>query len=111
MDEAPVLSLCALDSWLFAGTERGKVFRSADKGQTWQAVGQGIFQAEISALASCAGRIYAASGDQIWISNDGGESWQAWQLPQPVESSFISLAGREGLVLAGTSGGQIFRLS
>jgi photosystem II stability/assembly factor-like uncharacterized protein len=109
MDDAPVLSLGALeDGSLFAGTEGGKLFRSTDQGKSWQAVGWGTFNDEISALASYAGSVYAASGDQLWVSTDGGENWQIWHAPQPVEGGYMCLAAGNGIVLAGTSGGQIF---
>lgn len=110
LDAAPVLSIlvapapgdgCAL---LFAGTETGGLFRSKDQGITWESAGS--FPAEISALAECAGVIVAASGDALWSSRDGGDTWKHWTPEQPMEGSWMCLAltPDKDCILAGAAG-------
>ncbi|MDD5369805.1 MAG: hypothetical protein PHQ40_12020 [Anaerolineaceae bacterium] len=119
IEMAPVLSLCSLApqagsdpcGWLFAGTEAGNLFRSSDQGRTWEATGQGNFGAEISALATFDGNLYAASGDKVCISSDNGTVWRRWDAPAVVSGVFTCLASlQNGLLLAGTSGGQVFQI-
>jgi photosystem II stability/assembly factor-like uncharacterized protein len=111
MDAAPVLSLLVLDDeTLLAGTETGALFRSTDRGVRWEPVAQELFSAEVSALVKTGSGLAAASGDQVWYSQDGASTWRA--ICQAEDgSSFLCLAGSaDGELLAGTSSGKFYRL-
>jgi photosystem II stability/assembly factor-like uncharacterized protein len=58
----------------------GAIFRSDDRGGSWRLLEKGLpprFDTMVSALVeSDSGRLYAASGGDIYGSEDGGESWK-----------------------------------
>ncbi|MEP7359684.1 MAG: hypothetical protein ABI847_20700, partial [Anaerolineales bacterium] len=98
---APIMSLAvaasfAADRTVFAGTETQGLYRSTDAGASWQALG--LPAACINALVFGAdGALLAATDGGVFRSADRGESW-ACVFDQP---DVISLAAREGLLLAG----------
>jgi photosystem II stability/assembly factor-like uncharacterized protein len=55
----------------------GRVFRSADAGETWLLVGSvpGTMPRVLLATPDDQRTLYAATGNQIWASSDGGQSW------------------------------------
>jgi photosystem II stability/assembly factor-like uncharacterized protein len=110
MEAAPVLSLLVLENeTVLAGTETGALFRSADRGVTWEEIAAGTFTGEISALAK-AGSLAAASGDQVWLSDDGGATWRPVCQASDGASFLCLSAPGSGELLAGTSTGMFFRL-
>jgi len=64
---------------LYCGTETGYVNKTTDKGITWQLVGGNYpFGGGVSAIAvhpSNADLVYAAAGNQVHRTSDGGATW------------------------------------
>ena len=64
---------------LYCGSETGLVFRSTDKGESWQPCNDGEWMAgEITTIDisnANPGRVLVGAGGVFWISNDGGENW------------------------------------
>ena len=64
---------------LYCGSETGLVFRSEDKGESWQPCNDGEWMAgEITSIDvsnTNPDRVLVGAGGVFWISNDGGASW------------------------------------
>lgn len=63
---------------LYAGTNRGGVFRSEDRGETWREMNNGLYYKEVSSLAQhpVTGELYVGTRPaSIFKSTDYGESW------------------------------------
>ena len=64
---------------LYCGSETGLVFRSIDKGESWQPCNDGEWMAgEITTIdvsTTNPDRVLVGAGGVFWISNDGGASW------------------------------------
>ncbi len=64
---------------LYCGSETGLVFRSSDKGESWQPCNDGEWMAgEITSIDvsnTNPDRVLVGAGGVFWISNDGGASW------------------------------------
>lgn len=64
---------------LYCGSETGLVFRSIDKGESWQPCNDGEWMAgEITTIdvsTTNPDRVLVGAGGVLWISNDGGASW------------------------------------
>ncbi len=97
----PVVSLAVSpdfpsDQTLYAGSEGDGLYRSPDRGQTWQKLG--LPAVNINALlAARGGSLLAATEAGLFASPDRGETWElAVALPNA-----LSLAGTEGFALAG----------
>jgi photosystem II stability/assembly factor-like uncharacterized protein len=65
---------------VWAGVEIDGLRRSRDAGRTWQQVGRGLSSQDIHALAVVpgdgAGRLLAATNNDLNLSTDGGETWR-----------------------------------
>jgi photosystem II stability/assembly factor-like uncharacterized protein len=64
---------------LYAGTSRGGVFCSEDRGERWRAINNGLFYQEVSSIAQhpVTGELYVGTRPaSIFKSSDYGESWQ-----------------------------------
>jgi photosystem II stability/assembly factor-like uncharacterized protein len=68
---------------VYAGTACGGVFRTPDRGATWQASNSGLQGFDVVALALAPGGapLYAATGSGMFRSEDGATSWQATSFP------------------------------
>ena len=63
---------------LYAGTNRGGVFRSDDRGDTWREMNNGLYYKEVSSIAQhpVTGELYVGTRPaSIFKSADYGESW------------------------------------
>jgi len=106
MENQSVYALCKNDNYIFAGTWGSGVFRSGDKGSTWQKVG--LEGEPVQAVFSLADTIFAGGedliGGKIYFSTNNGESWDFRYLPYPALSvnCFVQKAGK---VFAGTDAG------
>lgn len=91
------------DKTVWAATEAGTVYRSQDGGRTWDLAVDQVGDGPINGMwvhpaYAENGRLVAAVGAKIWLSDDGGESWYAGQeLPGAV----LSLGGEADALLAG----------
>ena len=85
-----VYSVCAKDSFLFAGTDAG-IFRSSDNGEHWKKVNPLFLPREFTptAMSIVANGPYIIAGfrePDVYISSDNGESWTA--------AGLLAIAGR-----------------
>jgi photosystem II stability/assembly factor-like uncharacterized protein len=110
-DFAPVLALAARDDTLFAGTEASGLFRSVDRGQSWQRL---LDSAAINALllAPASSDILVVSNDSLWLSRDDGNSWSSRNPDANFDANFTSLAAPGGFtselaLLLGLSDGEV----
>jgi len=121
-----VTSLTVMRTTLYAGTENG-IFRSDNRGDTWTPVSAGLPQTEVSggtftatathrytyrtirvsALAVMGTTLYVGTGDRVFRSDNGGNTWTAVNTGL-MNSSITLLAVMETTLYAGTLGG-IFR--
>jgi photosystem II stability/assembly factor-like uncharacterized protein len=84
---------------LWSGVEIDGIFRSRDRGRTWEAAGQGLSSRDIHALAfACAenGRwnMLAATNNDMNLSTDGGETWQPLKIGQAMPWSYCRTLGQ-----------------
>jgi photosystem II stability/assembly factor-like uncharacterized protein len=64
---------------VYAGTTKG-LFRTSNKGEFWERIGQSITEAFISSIVlhpSDPSVVYVGGPAGVWKSADGGKSWQA----------------------------------
>lgn len=114
---------------VYCGTETGVVFKTTDKGKSWQPCsplhnfGGAIFALQVSPKDP--NTIYAGGGVNLWKSTDGGASWQmvpqiaarvnsiriSPQNPQTVTVSAGIGGGMNGGFYLSTDGGNSFRLT
>jgi photosystem II stability/assembly factor-like uncharacterized protein len=87
---------------LYAGTQCG-LFRSSDRGDSWQRIGAEIADTAIIALALApTGRIYASTvADGMYASDDQGASWQHLGAPLDVTGFTSLVVDSSGGLLAG----------
>jgi len=66
------------DGRLYADIHVGSIMRSRDMGKTWEPVtpelNEDVHQVTTSLEAD--NRVYADTADAVWISDDGGDSWE-----------------------------------
>jgi photosystem II stability/assembly factor-like uncharacterized protein len=99
---------------VYAGTARGGIFASTNRGKNWRRLMFSWRAGRIMALAvDGAGRVYAGLGDgRVLESTDAGGSWTAaYRSAKPVEvrSLAIDRRTRPMTVYAGTSAGEVVR--
>ncbi len=92
---------------LYAGTgssgSGSGVYRSDDRGLTWHSVSTGLPSADVVVLALGPGnRLYAAAGQHLYDSSDGGTTWT--QLAEYVGNS----RGFENIVIAPSNGNILY---
>ena len=106
-----VLSLVRSPNYIVAGTLGGGAFRSADNGETWTPINNGLTATDIRALATnTAGDLFAGTFGGVFRSTDDGDTWAP--VNNGLEYPFIiSLAiNSSGDIFAGTfEGGGIYR--
>lgn len=99
-------ALTNYNSLLIAGTSAG-VYRSKNKGSSWESSMIGMGELPVNRFTISAGRLFAATDNGVYYSDDGGGSWM---LPsRGFQHRVLSLAADEGIALAGTDGNGLFR--
>jgi len=97
----------------FAGTSGQGIFRSADNGNSWTQVNNGLTSTNIYSLAINAqtGEILVGSLGAMFRSNDRGDNWTKLANGLPDTSIVIALAVNpaSGLLIAGTTKNGVFR--
>jgi photosystem II stability/assembly factor-like uncharacterized protein len=106
-------------SIIFAGTDGRGVLRSADHGDSWQAINNGLptgTYLEVTALTSIGGRLFASFDDRnaaethpgmgVFESTDGGDTWIAVQ-DNLGRDPVSALAAGVGRLYAATVGGGV----
>ncbi len=62
---------------VYIGVEEGGVYRSADGGQTWESLNEGLYWDVHTVVPSSEGtRMYATTGGGFYRSDDGGHHWR-----------------------------------
>lgn len=89
---------------LYAGTSRGGVYRSEERGQTWREINEGIVYKEAWSIVQHpkTGDLYVGTGpSSVFKSTDGGDTWidceqlrslpetKDWTFPQPPHVSHV----------------------
>jgi hypothetical protein len=100
-------------STLYAGTEGGGIFKSADAGKTWAAANNGLTDPDILALAidpAGPATLYAGTKSSgVFRSMDGGASWGPVNDGLTASSvKILVIDPSVGTVYAGTQGGGVF---
>jgi photosystem II stability/assembly factor-like uncharacterized protein len=122
-DFAPVLSLAlspdyTQDGHLFAGTESNGLWRSTDRGISWEPV-EPLGAVAVNGLKAARGSrgasVAALTENALAVSEDSGETWRNVPLDVPEDVSPICLAAPEGLgagsvALMGCSDGVVRRM-
>jgi photosystem II stability/assembly factor-like uncharacterized protein len=96
-----------LGSYLFAGTETRGIFRSADGGASWSAIGQELSSSKINAITVSSPKLYAGTSNGIFISSNNGLNWTSINSGL-TNTNILSLASNGTNVFAGTLDGGIF---
>jgi len=91
------------DRTIYAGTEGGTLYRSQDGGRTWDLVQAQVGEGPVNSLWLASdyaesGRVLAAVGSGIHVSDDLGESWR---LVAEMPGSILALTSQEDSLLAG----------
>lgn len=98
---------------LFAGDEKGRIFRSLDHGEHWTEFDTPATLGLTSlALSRSSAVLYAGTYNAVWISSDGGSTWSTSGLPSDI-GAVQALAidpSNDRVVYAGTGIG-VFRTS
>jgi hypothetical protein len=131
IDLAPVLSLAlspdyARDGRLYAGTESHGLYRSDDRGRTWQRVGAtvpplaGMPAQSVSALVLSPAypakpQLLAMLANALIVSRDDGTTWEAWEVGLDLGPGAACVAAPLGLdpgapLLVGLLDGRVLRV-
>jgi len=89
LNDAPfaALAVSAQPAELVVGVVEGRVFVSADAGQSWQLRSAGLPDGKVDTATADprAGRLWAAGADRLYRSDDAGRTWLpvGGSMPQP----------------------------
>ena len=112
MNCAPVLSLAvSVDKAIYAGMQDAGLWRSRDKGKTWEQVNAGAVE---HILIDPNGKILIVRDGELLLSKDGGKTWRV-RAGLETDSAISSLIAPLGLdrgdpILIGLSNGEIVTL-
>jgi photosystem II stability/assembly factor-like uncharacterized protein len=105
-----VLSLNKTKEGVFlAGTIKGGIFRSEDKGKRWEASNKGLTNLEVTIITEFKNEIFIGTGSGVFKSRDQGFTWEP--LNKGMESMLVRafLIDHSGAIFAGTGGQGIFK--
>ncbi|MBI1760638.1 MAG: hypothetical protein HYR56_04295 [Acidobacteria bacterium] len=103
-----IYGLFANEGKLFAATDSGGMFVSADNGQSWKAT-RGNRAFRVNTFAAFNGTLFAGgSGAPIFVSTDGGESWE-FQVT-PIGAAVYDFVESGGKFYAATLGNGVWRM-
>jgi photosystem II stability/assembly factor-like uncharacterized protein len=121
-DCAPVISLAlapdyAQSNVLYAGTESMGLWRSPDRGRTWERIGEDAIDGPVNAI--CAGGpadLLVLLEDTVLVSHDAGGTWAACESGDALTDGAACIAVPQGLapgapLLVGLANGEVARLS
>jgi len=124
-ERGPVLSMAispafAHDGTLFAGTDSYGLFRSKDRGKTWQHLAGLDVSSSINAILISPeypdkAELLALAEEQLFVSRDDGLTWSDWRKDIELEGDPIAVAAPTGLaagspLLVGLSTGSVIRI-
>ena len=98
---------------VYAGTTKG-LFRTGDKGEHWERIGQSLADPFISSVVlhpTDSSRLYLGGPAGVWKSSDGGKTWQAMnQGLATLNIRALAMAPTNSQTLyAGTNGSGLYR--
>ena len=96
------------DDAIYAGTFRGGVFRSRDRGKSWQAINSGLKRLEIKALLAVGDGVYAGTGDGVYRLA-AADRWSVVTTGLDDILVHALALSSDGTLFAGTSGKGIVR--
>jgi photosystem II stability/assembly factor-like uncharacterized protein len=113
-----VISLAHVDDGtLFVGTETQGLWRSTDKGKTWERLGAKALTGAINQIVVTpdfaeTARMLVVAEDGVWLSEDGGKQWQAAALEDKSVTTVLAPRGlgAGATVLVGVEGGETVRI-
>jgi hypothetical protein len=85
------LSLAAIGTTLFAGTNNDGVFISTDNGASWTAASSGLTNYTINSFAVSGTNLFAGTGDGVFFSTNNARSWTPINFGMLPKSSIASL--------------------
>nr|BCX00065.1 MAG: hypothetical protein KatS3mg041_0111 [Bacteroidota bacterium] len=101
-----VLAYSARQDRLYAGTEAG-LYISADRGISWRPTE--VREPILALTLSSSGELFASSwSGQLFVSRDGGESWELMLIPARPTLSALAVAP-DGALFLGTEGTGVWR--
>lgn len=75
-----------------SGQAKGSFYRSINGGNTWQLITAPDMENEIIGLAAVDNRLYALTGQSLWLTQDKGETWSSVKNPLPdLQAKFLSI--------------------
>jgi photosystem II stability/assembly factor-like uncharacterized protein len=94
---------------VYAATAQGGVFRTVDRGATWQEANSGLLGFDVQALAIAAGGapLYAATESGVFRSDDGAASWRATAFPGAATA--VALAPGAPSTVYAAAAGSVYR--
>ncbi len=99
-----VNAVLSIKNAIYAGADRGGVWKSIDEGENWRPLTDHLPFPAITALASDGANLYAGTGHgAVLVSPDGGESWDFTPVPGPRVTALIT--GTNALFAAVESAG------
>jgi photosystem II stability/assembly factor-like uncharacterized protein len=128
MDHAPVLSLAfsprfTSDGVLYAGTEAHGLWRSADRGKTWERLGARWIKTAVNQVLldqdafGAAGEldVLVSANGRLRVTRDGGRTWAPGELGAAPEGDITAVAAPAGItpdapLLIGMASGRVVRV-
>lgn len=88
---------------IFVSTEDNGIYRSTDGGKSWQETNTGLILTDVTKLVALNNTIYALSGNRLFYSASGGESWDLVEMPPEPNFEFkiAKLAAANGKLFVG----------
>ena len=114
LNGGPANCFALMGTNLFAGTGYsvglgpGGVYRSTDLGTNWTVVGYGSIEPYITALAVSGTKLFAGTGNGVFLSTDSGETWMMVDNGLFGNTSITALVVIGTNVFAGTKSGGIY---
>jgi hypothetical protein len=93
------------DTFVFAGTTTGSIFRSSNSGDTWTSVNTGLGGSNIRALLVKDSVLYAGTDDGVYLSTNDGSNWTTSSTGMEAGLQVFSLITKDSIIFAGTEAG------
>ena len=93
---------------MFVAASASGVVRSDNDGVTWKEVNTGLTAASIYRIAVAENGCIFAAGPGVHRSSDGGKTWKKLSVGHPGIYALSVALTPEGVILAGTSNGEVF---
>lgn len=78
---------------VLVGTKDNGIFKSTDKGQTWQPSNTGLFSPKINFIVFYNNNIYCGTSDDLYFSSDMGSNWNKLNINKEVTEISINKNG------------------